>query len=89
MWDTLCIHTMSCKRLCSVSVLVRTCGYWSLQANDASQFGGTLPVYMSTHSVLTMTYVHMCFCIVCQLLHRWESAGCMKVVVKAPDEQTL
>lgn len=24
-----------------------------------------------------------------QLLHRWESAGCMKVVVKAPDEEAL
>ena len=88
MRDALCIYTMSCKRSCSVFVLVRTCGYWSLQANDASQFRGTLPVY-DTHSVLTMTYVHMCFCTVCQLLHRWESAGCMKVVVKAPDEQTL
>jgi len=48
----------------------------------------TASIY-DTHSVLTMTYVHMCFCTVCQLLYRWESAGCMKVVVKAPDEQTL
>ena len=24
-----------------------------------------------------------------QLLRRWESAGCMKVVVKAPDEEAL
>ena len=43
------VYTMSCIRSCSFDVLVRTCGYWSLQANDASQFGGTLPVYM-THS---------------------------------------